>query len=86
VLATLLRAGAAAASGQRDEALSRLAIADELAGRADMLGHRMVARRRYGETTGGDAGAKVVESADAWLRTRGVANPDRFAGLLAPGF
>lgn len=39
----------------------------------------MIARRCYGELTGGPSGARVVDAADAWLAARGVVRPDLLA-------
>jgi eukaryotic-like serine/threonine-protein kinase len=85
-LAKLVRAGAAAQSGDGDAA--RAALADAAGGfdAADMALHAAVARRCEGRLRGGAAGAADVARADAWLASAGVKNPERMVSLLAPGF
>src|SRR5262249_1832631 len=46
--------------------------------------HAAVARRRRGQLLGGSDGRALVESADAWMQTKGIRNPARTAALLAP--
>jgi serine/threonine protein kinase/tetratricopeptide (TPR) repeat protein len=44
------------------------------------------ARRRLGVLVGGDQGAALVESADAWMRGQEVRDPIRTTEVYAPGF
>jgi len=53
---------------------------------AHMTGFATAARRRQGELLGGTTGAELITQADAWLRSQGVRQPERFTGMLAPGF
>ncbi len=45
-----------------------------------------VAKRRLGQVIGGDEGRKLIEAADAWMRDRGVANPERLTAMMVPGW
>jgi hypothetical protein len=45
-----------------------------------------VARRRLGETLGGDQGSQLVEEADVFMRRQAVRAPERFTYMLVPGF
>jgi predicted TIM-barrel fold metal-dependent hydrolase len=85
-LAGLLRGALAAREGKRVEAQAILARAARDADIAEMPGHAAVARRRQGELAGGEEGAALIATANAWMAAHGVRNPDRFIGLVAPGF
>jgi hypothetical protein len=84
-LALLLRASVAAARGAPETAVSLLESAEAGFGAADMTLHATAARRRRGEVVGGDAGATIVASADAWMAGQGIRRPDRMTAMLAPG-
>jgi serine/threonine protein kinase len=85
-LAALLRAALSSARGDREGAIGRLEAAARGCDATDMALYAHAARRRQGELLGGDAGRALVDAADAWLRARGVACPDRLVAALAPGF
>ncbi|MSP61409.1 MAG: serine/threonine-protein kinase PknK [Myxococcales bacterium] len=85
-LADLLRAGIAAARGEKDPAASLLARAERGFEIADMALHATVARRRRGALLAGDEGRHLVATADAWMATQKVVRPDRITAMLAPGF
>jgi len=53
---------------------------------AEMKMHAAVARARRGALVGGDEGRADLEAMRAWSQAQNVANPERFARLLAPGF
>ncbi len=82
----LIRAGVLAARGRRSDALPDLDVAIAGFRAADMSLHAACARRRKGELLGGAEGARLVADADAVMREQGIARPDRWAALVAPGF
>ena len=84
--ASLLRAGVLAARGRREAALPDLEAAAAGFGAADMALHAACARRRKGEIVGGDEGRKLVAEADVAMTAQGIARPDRWATMVAPGF
>ena len=47
--------------------------------------YAVYARRALGTLTGGSQGAALVAEADAFLRERGVVDPERFVACTAPG-
>jgi hypothetical protein len=87
-LATLLAAGAAHVRAPGDPqvvALLRAAIAELEA--ADMMLHATAARARLARALPSSDEATALErAADEWMRSRGVANPGRFAAMFTPGF
>jgi hypothetical protein len=84
--ACMLRAALAERRGQRVPALSLLAQAEALHASASMALHVAYARRRRGELMGGDEGDSLVWEADRALETAGIREPDRWLGVMAPGF
>lgn len=83
VMAGLLRAGVAAASGQ--PAASLYGDAARELERAGFLLAAAVARLRQGQHLGGEPSRRQVEEALEWMRQRGIVRPERMAGLVAPG-
>jgi eukaryotic-like serine/threonine-protein kinase len=83
-LAALIHAGVAAARGRRDAAASLFELAEIRFRSADMSLFAAAARRRRGELLGGPAGESLVESADAWMRTQNILQPEAMTGVLAP--
>ncbi len=81
--AALLRAGAAAARGDRNAAAA-FAEAENVCRDAHMHGFQLAARRRRGQLIAGEEGRAMVESALTQLAGRGVTNPERFAAMLVP--
>jgi hypothetical protein len=82
----LLRAGAAAARGNRE---ASVALLDEAARRFDLFEmrlHAAVARRRRGGLVGGDEGRTDVQRAEQWMALQGIADPEGISRMLAPGF
>jgi hypothetical protein len=79
-------AGAAHLRGQHERALTWLTEGERHATAVDMSLHATVARRRRGQLLGGDEGRNLVESADAWMASQGVRNPERLTAMFAPGF
>jgi hypothetical protein len=82
-LAALLRAGLAAARGEKNAALLYEQAAEKLDA-ADMTAHAAVARLRQGQLVGGVAGRRLVSAYDAWAAGESVKNGTRWAALLAP--
>ena len=83
-LARLLEAGAASVRSKREVAIQHLRAAGEGFDAVDMALHAAVTRWRLGEFLGGDQGAALVASSQAWMRGQSVRNPERFAAMLAP--
>ena len=81
--ALALRAGAYALRGSRDDAADTLGQASRMFEKWDLLLYAKAADRRRGEVTGA---AGISDSADSWLRARGVKNVPRFLDVLMPGF
>jgi hypothetical protein len=85
-LAALTRAGSAAAGGAPDRARKQLQGAALGFAETHMALFEAVTRRREGELRGGPDGLATARAASASMVERGVANPDRMAAMLAPGF
>lgn len=64
--------------------MASLEQARSIAHASGQLMFELAATRRLGELSGGVEGAKLVEQADAAMRDRGVARPERIARMLAP--
>jgi len=84
-LASLVRAAAANAAGDRAEAIDALREALARCEGAGMRLHSWAARRRLGSRLGGDEGAALVAQAEEAMSAEGVRNPDRMAGIHLPG-
>lgn len=85
-LGKLLRAGAAARSGEKDRAVELARVAAVGFEGADMLLHAAAARRMLGVALGGDEGRAQRDQADAWMTAQSIKNPARMAAAYAPGF
>jgi len=83
--AALIRGGAAALRGD-DRAVGHLDDAIARAEACDMVLFREVAHRCRGLVVGGEQGAAEVAAADAWMTGQSIADPARFAAMMAPGF
>jgi eukaryotic-like serine/threonine-protein kinase len=84
-LAQLIRAGIAISRGKIEEAVTRLASAEEGLEAAGMSLYAAAARRRRGELIGGDRGKALVSAAEAWMNSQQVKNPVRMTAMLSPG-
>jgi hypothetical protein len=84
--AALLRACVAAARGDREVALHRLEAAEAGYEAAGMVLLASCARRRRGALEGGDEGRLRIAEADAFMNDRGIAQPERWLDMYAPGF
>jgi hypothetical protein len=80
--AHMVRAGRAAAGGDRAATVARLTRAEEAFARAEMWLYHAAARWRLGEHTGD---AARVAAGRSYLETHGVRNPGRLLAMLAPG-
>ena len=85
-LGALLRAGCAAARGDKPAAVDLLADAAARLAGADMALCAQVARRRHGELLGGDEGRALVDASTQWMKHQGVVKPARITAMFAPGF
>jgi eukaryotic-like serine/threonine-protein kinase len=83
-LAALVRAGAAAARGDRARAIVHMRSAVEKAEGADMLLHAAVARLRLGTLVGGAEGEILVHNARSWMSDQGIVRPERIAAMISP--
>ena len=85
VLASLMSASVAKASGDAAAAERALRQSIERATATEMALHAAAARHQLGSLLGGEAGsALILEAADA-MKTLGVRAPERYADLLVPG-
>ncbi len=84
-LATSLRAGIASLQGRREQALKDLAAAEFGFESAKMALYAAATKRCRGLLTGGDAGRRLVEEADLWMRGERIRSPERMTAMLAPG-
>jgi len=85
-LSALLTAGLQQRRGNLTGARSELERATAGFEAVDMNMHAAAARARLGTLIGGEAGALQRERAAKFFRDQGIAEPDAFARLLAPGF
>jgi hypothetical protein len=53
---------------------------------ADMRLRAMAARRRLGQTLGGEHGRALMAEADDWMRSQEIKNPALMTRMLAPGW
>ena len=85
VLASLLAAGVAKASGDNAAAERALRASIERAEVRAMAMHAAAARHQLGVLLGGEDGAARVHDAAEAMKTMGVRVPERYAGMLLPG-
>jgi serine/threonine protein kinase len=85
VMAALLGAAIANASGNGARAQRELRRVIALAGRADMPLHGASARHRLGLLLEGEDGAAARKDAEKAMQARGVRVPVRYAQMLLPG-
>jgi hypothetical protein len=85
VLASLLRAAAANAGGERAEATEALREAVGRSESAEMWLHSWAATYQLGSLLGGEEGAALVARGMGAMTAEGVRAPARIAGLLLPG-
>ena len=85
-LAPLIRAPIAHNRGNASQAATLLSEAVKGFDEADMRLRAMTARRRFGQTLGGDRGRELIAEADEWMRNQEIKNPVLMTRMLAPGF
>jgi eukaryotic-like serine/threonine-protein kinase len=85
-MACFIKAAVAFQKRRRRLAIKELIAAEEESRKAELACFVEVARLRRGTLLAGQAGEEMM--AEAWdaISLRGVARPDRFAELIAPGF
>lgn len=76
------------ANYRADGAQTVALLAKAVAGfdQADMRLRAMTARRRLGESMGGDRGRELIAEADDWMLNQGIKNPVLMTRMLAPGW
>ena len=84
-LAELTLGGVSTLRGDWRRAVTHLGQAEDIFERVHMGLYAAVARRRRGELTATPTGDEAVQSADDWMRGQRIAEPARFAQMLAPG-
>ncbi|WP_162687503.1 serine/threonine-protein kinase PknK [Bradymonas sediminis] len=84
-LADLLDAELAAYNGDVTSALDGFERAEAGLLREDLQLYARAARRRRGQLIGGEQGAALVASADAWMREHGITNPPAMTRMLVGG-
>ncbi len=85
-LAALLRAGIAAAQGDKATALDLLPGAAGGLDEAGMALYAAAARYRQGRLLAGDEGKRLVDDAERWMAEQKIKAPARMIEMLAPGF
>jgi serine/threonine protein kinase/tetratricopeptide (TPR) repeat protein len=85
-LALLIQAGLARRRGDDSRAVALISQAIEGFEASDMSLYAAAARRRLGETLGGDQGRELIKKAGNWMSRQQIRNPEAFTNLLAPGF
>ena len=83
--AQLLRAGVAAARGDRAAALSLFASTADRFDAVDMKLDAAAARRRLGELLGGGPGQALISRVDDWMRSQTIRDPALLVAVIAPG-
>jgi hypothetical protein len=81
----IVRACAANACGDRQEAIRALRVSIASSELADMALHATAARRQLGVILGGAEGDALVHGADDAMTAEGIRAPARFAAMLVPG-
>jgi hypothetical protein len=81
----LIKASIELLSGKRTGAMASFRRAESLFDASGMRLHSAVARRARGLLLAGEAGCGLFEAAEVDLRAEGIANPERFSAVVAPG-
>lgn len=84
-LVRLVRAGVASVRGDVGGAVDELARAEPALAAHGFDGSVVAARRARGLLLGGDEGRALVAGAEAWLAEQGVARPEPWCRVVAPG-
>jgi hypothetical protein len=80
------RAAIAELRGESQSVVTLLETAIAGFDKAEMGLYAAVARRRLGQTIGGESGAALVRAADLWMTDQRIKSPVAMSRLLAPGF
>lgn len=81
-LAAVLRAAIAAREGRREVAVGKLRAAIDVFRARQMALHVSLAEHQLGLILGGDEGAALRASTDAWMKEQGVLQPAKLAGCF----
>jgi hypothetical protein len=84
-LAQLIRAGIAISRGKVEQAMERLASAEQGFEAAGMCLFAAAARRRRGELIGGDQGKALIADSETWMNSQHIKNSVRMTAMLSPG-
>lgn len=84
-LAAQLRAALCMMDRDEEGARAQIGIATDAYARAGMKLHEAILRWHHGRIVGGSTGNANSEEAEGLIRALGVANPARWAHMLAPG-
>ena len=79
-----IRAGVAAARGDKSRAATLFALAVKQLEAVEMNLYAAASLRRLGEILGGDPGQAELERADSSMNQQGIRNPARMADVFAP--
>jgi eukaryotic-like serine/threonine-protein kinase len=85
-LAATIRAAVLHQRGDHEGAVRTLRAAAASFEAIEMRLHAHALRRRLGTLLGGDEGRALVAAADAAMAAEAIAEPERMAAMLAPGF
>lgn len=85
-LVPLIRAPIANYHGDASRATALLSEAVRGFDQTDMRLRAMAARRRLGQSLGGDRGRELIAEADGWMRSQEIRNPALLTRMLAPGW
>jgi len=83
-LSALLEAGCARIAGRDDDARKMLEAAIAQLDALHMVVHAAAARRALGALVGGSEGEALTARADEHMRLQGIAEPERWAAVVAP--
>ncbi|WP_433936337.1 serine/threonine-protein kinase PknK [Sorangium cellulosum] len=84
-LAAALHGAIAAARGHPGEAALLLERAAARFDQLDMALYAAAARFQQGSLTTGDAGRRLIDQGERWMRAQGIVRPARLAATLIPG-
>jgi len=86
VYALLIRAAQATLEARPDSAAELLRECIALADEQEMASSAAAARYRLGHMLAAEEGVTLLREAHAWCASEGVVDPERYFGVLAPGF
>ncbi|HRE88023.1 MAG TPA: hypothetical protein PK095_02695, partial [Myxococcota bacterium] len=86
VLGAPITAAVASLEGRADEARSALAAGIHAAETHEMRLYAAAMRVALGHLEGGDGGRAQIDANQGWMRAQGIVRPERYVGMLTPGF